>query len=267
MRGNLTSIRSANGVNYLPKPLYLLDGEPREIRVVATSLRVLTPAGRAYRQLPLQRIERIVCSPAIRWDGRALSACLTHGIPITWVDGKGQDVGTAIPQRTVTTSLHDALSVYVQKTEWETNYLNWLRNRRMSVLVGWAKSTHGGQHMPQAIFNEMKRRYVYQNTIPRTFVPEARSWCMNVTAHRLLAEGLDLQYWGYGGTALNLGEDLATFLWAELNLQCGAMMDQVSGVAEALLFFETWVQKNQVRILHHLGDLKRFLRTETGTWH
>jgi len=267
MHCNVTTNRLPGRVNHHPKPLYLLDDEPREIRIVATSLRVVTPAGRAYRQLPLERIERIICNATVRWEGRALSACLEHGIPITWVNTKGQDIGTAVPQRTITASLHESISVFVQTTEWEKYYLNWLRNRRMAILVAWAKSLANGYRLPQHVFNELKRRYVYQNQLQNTFVHDARGWCMSVVVRRLHDEGLDTQYWGFGGTALKLGEDLATFLWAELNLQSGAMMEHITAGPEALLFFETWVQKNEVRILHHLGDLKRFLRAETGTWH
>ncbi|WP_083499391.1 CRISPR-associated endonuclease Cas1 [Thioalkalivibrio nitratireducens] len=249
-----------------PKPLYLLDGESREIGVRGESLRIVA-SHRAVRVLPLRRVQRIVCGDKTRWDGGALCACLARGIPVTWVDSRGAAAGNAFPSQMVTGPIHDALLLYVQLPSWRRRYRNWLRSRRMNVLAHWAASVGPGLRVPVRLFNDLKRQFVYQGRLADHFVPEARAWCASVTVQRLLAEGVDIQYWGFDGTSMDLADDIAGLFWADLNLHCGTLAEQVETGAASLLFFENWAQRNQNRLLQHLGDLKRHLRTELGSWH
>lgn len=248
-----------------PKPLYLLGTEPREVHVRGESLRISGPQ-RAPAALPLSRVERVVCGPGARWDSRALSACLAHGIPITWLDAHGKAVGSAIPERVEFGPMHTSFLTYIQHSQWATRYRNWLRSRRMNVLVQWARNQGPGHSVPQRVFNELKRQYVYQGALADRFVPEAHAWCQNVVVRFLLSEGLDTRYWGFGGMPMHLAEDLAGLFWADLTLYCGTFAEQTKTGPEALLFFETWVQRNQARLSSHFGDLKRHVRTENASW-
>lgn len=249
-----------------PMPLYLLDGKPREVRVRGSSLQILGP-NREMRSLPLARVERIVCGESVHWQGGALCACLANGVPVTWLDHHGEAAGSAIPGRMITGPIHDALLLYVQLPSWQRRYRNWLRSRRMNVLTHWAASQPAAMKVPQHVFNDLKRQFVYQETLGEHFVPEARGWCVSHVVHRLREEGVDVQYWTFDGQSLDLARDLGRLFWADLNLHCGTLVEQVDAGPEALVFFEHWARKNQNRLLQHLGDFKRHLRTELGSWH
>lgn len=247
------------------KPLYLLGTSRREIHARGESLHILA-TGAAAHSLPLARVARVVCGPGAEWDGSAVCACLTHGIPITFLDSRGEVAGTAIPHQIQPSPLHEALLLYVQGEHWHSRYHNWLRNRRMHVLTHWAAGLC--PETRRAIrFNELKRCYVYQRWLPDHFVPEAHGWCASAVADTLLESGVDVQYWGFDGLSLDLSDDLAGLFWADLTLHCGTLAQQVEAGPAALLFFENWVQKNRGHIAQHLGDLKRHVHGENCSWH
>lgn len=261
----MASNRKRGGV-VAKKPLYLLDGNAREVSARGESLHI-AQADRLSRSLPLMRVQRVICGREVRWEGNALCACLVHGVPVTWVDRDGQAAGIAMPRQMVTGPTHQALLLYVQHPEWSGRYQNWLRSRRMEVLVHWAK--HFGSRGPvsRRVFNDLKRQYVYQNRLPGHCVPEARAWCASLVAHRLLLEGIHIQYWAFDGESLDLANDLAGLVWAELTLHCGTLADQVKAGPAALVFFENWAQRNRNRFRILLGDLRRHLRTGNMSWH
>lgn len=266
MRHPSTTMPRKHKADVPPKPLYLLEGKARQVEIHGESLRIVGPCC-PTRAVPLARVCRIVCGPDVQWEGSALCACLSRGIPVTWVDEHGNDAGTAVPRHIATGPVHDALVLYVQLPRWEGRYQNWLRSRRMNVLTNWAGSLGHGDRVPRYVFDDLKRQYVYQNSLADHFVPEARGWCVSVVVQRLISEGIHAQYWAFGGVSLHLAEDLGGLFWADLSLHCGTLAEQIPTGPEALLFFETWVQRNLIRLLHHIGDLKRHLRAENCSWH
>ena len=60
---------------------------------------------------------------------------------------------------------------------------------------------------------------------------------------------------------------LAALLWAELNLDCGALPAGAEHGLVVSRLFEAWAHRREDRLLHHLGDLKRHLAREVETWH
>ncbi|MFP4684113.1 MAG: CRISPR-associated endonuclease Cas1 [Ectothiorhodospira sp.] len=244
------------------KPLYLLEG-PREVTARDTSLAVRN--GPQVTNLPLSRLDRILSGLQVTWSGEALRACLGFGIPITWVDGSGHPLGTLNPPPACAGTMADAIQRYLDRPEWTESYIHWLKHRRMDVLQSWRNALSRRGHPPPArILESIKRDFVYADHIPNHFPDESLGWCYGVVEQRLNKEGLQPYYWGYGGAPLPLAEDIARLLWAELNLHCGTLPGQVQTLAEALVFFENWVQKNAARVHHHLGDLKRHIRTEVS---
>jgi CRISPR/Cas system-associated endonuclease Cas1 len=75
------------------KPLYLVGPAPARVDAGADHLVLHKGAGCPMR-FPLARVCRIICTRHLTWTGAALSLCLSHGVPITWVDGHGHTLGT-----------------------------------------------------------------------------------------------------------------------------------------------------------------------------
>ena len=72
---------------------------------------------------------------------------------------------------------------------------------------------------------------------------------------------------GFDASRLELAAELAALLWAELNLDCGALPASAEhGIIVARLF-EAWAHQREGRLLMHLGDLKRHLAREIESWH
>ncbi|WP_200172514.1 CRISPR-associated endonuclease Cas1 [Ectothiorhodospira shaposhnikovii] len=243
------------------KPLYLLGPEAREVRARPTSLWIR--GANAAVNLPLSRLERIVSGGRVRWDSEAICRCLEHGIPITWVTDDHQVAGTVYPPRHQGSLLHDALQMYLQRCEWQILHENWIAHRRMEVLLTWrGRMRAAGREVSASGFEQLQRDYVRHNRLPLLFVDESHAWCHNLVCRHLHMEGLEPVYWDFGGEAMNLATDLADLFWAEMNLCCGTLPAEVEEGAEAVLMFESWAARHEVRIHHHLGDLKRHVQVE-----
>ena len=77
---------------------------------------------------------------------------------------------------------------------------------------------------------------------------------------------LSARYWGYDGHPLELAEDLAGLLRAEINLTGGTLLHAATGDREQLLFFENWARLHAGRITHHLAQLNRLVSRENESW-
>ena len=84
---------------------------------------------------------------------------------------------------------------------------------------------------------------------------------------RLHREGLQAHYWGFVATRLELANELAALLWAELNLECGSLPSGIHQPIVHARLFEGWAHQHEESLLHHLGDLKRHLSREVEAWH
>lgn len=69
----------------------------------------------------------------------ALALCMRAGIGITWIDAKGSAVGSIYPQQRTPTPLSTALELWAESPNGPASYQNWLRARRMNVLMRWGQ--------------------------------------------------------------------------------------------------------------------------------
>lgn len=248
------------------KPLYLATS--KRIRITAEGEAIAvhqTPAG--LSRFPVARIARIICNRHADWSGKALALCLSRQITITWVDGGGNGIGSASPRLATPLSLHHSLEIWLEQPDWDVKHENWLRKRRMDVLLQFtARSLAAGRPFCRETFETQKREFVYNNEISSAFAPVGIGWCHALVVARLARKGLQTRYFGYDGGTLELADDLSRLLWAELNLDCGSLTVTANKERVQMLFFENWARQRQDRLIAHLAHLKRYVAQENNNW-
>ncbi len=261
----LSRARPAPAPGTAKKSLTLATSRPLRVSLSGEALSLKNDTG--SQRFPLARIAHIVCNRHVDWSGEALAACLGHGIPIVWQDGHGAALGGAAPRLGNSSSLHAALERYLELPDWPQRYGNWLRCRRMAVLCAQARAARdAGQPYSTVYFTEKKRDYVYQGQTVARFPETGLAWCYATALRALVAEQLLGRYWGYGGTPLELAEDLAGLLWAALNLGCGPL--PAAGTAKSrMMFFEAWHHEHSGLLAGHLAHLARHVARESEAWH
>ncbi|TAH42496.1 MAG: transposase [Betaproteobacteria bacterium] len=249
------------------KPLYLFSDVPAHIDAGPDHL-VLRRNGMPVQRFPLARIARIICNRNASWSGAALALCLAEGVPVTWLDGRGHALGSTQSCHPHPFPFSTLVETYLELPDWPKRFANWLARRRLETLTACAKrAAECGHGLDPVAFEELKREYVYNGVHPLAFGTEGEGWCHALVVDRLQREGLQACYWGFDATPLELAAELATLLWAELNLDCGTLPASADhGVVLARLF-EAWARQREARLLLHLGDLKRHLAREVDAWH
>lgn len=249
------------------KPLYLATSSPVRIAAQAESL-LVQGAGMSNRRFPLARIDRIVCNSHADWSGEALALCMASGVTVTWISPLGDVLGQCVPQLGAALSAAARLESFVEHPDWAGRYQNWLRGRRMRVLIDWAAARCAeGLYPAVAEWEQRKREYVYRGRINAIFQAEVKGWCHAWVVSRLRKAGLPTRFWGYDASPLELADDLAGLIWAEINLHGGTLAGGAIGTRGGLLFFENWARLHPARIAEHLAELNRFVARENETWH
>ena len=248
------------------KPLYLVASSPMQVDTCHEALTVKR-AGAPVQRFPLARLARVICNRHTTWTGEALCACLAHTVPITWLDGHGRALGNSQPRIHTPEPLDATLDLYLELPDWHKRLDNWLTRRRLETLTQWAMhaATRGAELDPVR-FQVLKREFVYGGHVPVCFEPAAEGWCEALAAGHLNRGGLQSRYWGCGGVAMDLAAELAGLLWAELNLDCGALPASADSMAVSLRLFEAWAHRREGRLDTHLSDLRRHVAREIDAW-
>lgn len=249
------------------KPLYLMSPKPARMEAGSDHL-ILRPEAGAPMRFPLARICRVICNRHLAWSGGALALCLAEGVPITWVNGHGHALGSTQTRYAQPLPFSTLIETYLELPDWPQRFANWRARRRLETLTTCAKrAAETGHDLDALRFQELKREYVYNGVHPQVFDPNAEAWCHALAIDRLHREGLHGCYWGFDATRLELATELAALLWAELNLDCGALPAGAEHGLVVARLFEAWAHRREGRLLLHLGDLKRHLAREVETWH
>lgn len=249
------------------KPLYLMATTPARLDA-GTDFLTLYRCDAPVQRYPLARIGRIVCSQHVDWSSRAMIRCLTAGIPVLWVDGRGHALGCAQTCSPKPSPVATLVETYLELRNWQQRFDNWLARRRLETLSTVAiEAARYGHEIDACHFEEFKRDYVYHGHHPLHFAEEGQSLCLALTVERLQREGLQSVHWGYEGVPLELGHALSSLIWAELNLACGTLPASAEQDRLVTHLFESWSHRREVRLLHHLADLKRHLAKEIAAWH
>lgn len=248
------------------KPLYLSTSARARITAEGAAIAVRQASAGIYRY-PVARIDRIICGRHVDWTGEALALCLSNNITITLLDGRGAAIGSASPRLTHPVALHTALEMWLERADWPARYENWLRKRRMDVLIqSTGRVVAAGRPFCKENFERQKREYVYNGKITATFASVGVSWCRALVVSCLARADLEAQYFGYDAHPLELAEDLSCLLWAELNLDGGSLPIEADSERTQMKFFESWAREHHDRLAAHLGNLKLHVARENKDW-
>ena len=248
------------------QPLYVGGTERWQVRLTHGALE-LTHARQPPRRFPLARIDRVICRRTLQWSGDALIACLQHGIPVLFEDGRGTTLGYALPAVAGDDALHGCLQRLAGSPEGRVSFDNWLRHRRREVLAAW-----WGDYFtrnPQSrgdLYAELKRRFVYRAEVhavlAATLRPQFEAWVLS----GLRAAGALPAYPAANGGALAVLDELTTLLWGQVNLESGALAVMAAEPRLQLTFLEGWFALHLEVLQWHLRALRRFLLEALQAW-
>lgn len=242
------------------RTLYLGAGRPK--RVTCTEEALVVNNDRAQTQrFPVKRIARVVTASVVDWSGPALAMCLRHGIPISWMDARGQPLGACYPARTQACPIAAALEVLLEIPDGRERYQLWLRTRRMEVLMRWARQ-QGAAISPRQ-WEATKRDWVYAGVVNVHLPMALRAHCLAFVDAQLARQGLAPVYWDASTQTIHLDDDLCELLWAEMNLQGGNLANGTDHEASATALFEQWIARHADGLVTHLSSLHRFAMRET----
>jgi hypothetical protein len=250
------------------RALYLGARDKKHVGCTAEALVVRNERAQTLRY-PLSRLARIVSSTVVDWSGEALALCMRHHIGITWVDPQGHALGSCYPQHRNPAQFNTALGLWLEHPRGHERYQNWLKSRRMAVLMQWAnqslekpaKATPPAQN-PTATANlpnweHQKRSWVYagqfEERLPQALLAQAQAY----TAAQLSCHGISPVQWGPDAKPIDLDCDLAHLLWAEMNLCSGNLAQAHVGDKEITLLFERFTSTIGVATTLHLASLHR----------
>ncbi|MDP2369197.1 CRISPR-associated endonuclease Cas1 [Rhodoferax sp.] len=245
------------------RALYLGSRERKRVTCTDEALVVTNQRAQTMRY-PVARVARVVSSAdVVDWSGAALALCMRAGIGITWLDAKGEAVGTLYPQQRQTTSFATALELMLERADGPERYQNWLRARRMDVLMRWGRE-HADTITPQQ-WESTKREWVYARRFTCHLGAGLRALCLAYVGAQLAGCGVAPVLWGLTTLGTSLDEDLCQLLWAEMNLTSGTLADKAEADAAITTLFERWSSVNASALTLHLASLHRMAMKEMHT--
>lgn len=228
-------------------------------------------AGRAETRYPLVRVSRVIASPHVDWSAKALRACLGAGIPIVIIGDDGEPLGSFHPAQVRASRLAEDIDELLDRPDWRDAYDNWLRAARMRVLGEWreARQAEGAPPQPRE-FGDLVRRYVYGAGLKSPFAEVSGLWrgaLRALVAGTVRRAGLQPVYWGSGGDALNLLEDLSRLLELRLRLEVREGMERgLDGEAVLLRVFHALSGKLEAGAERTIESLARRVKQVLAEW-
>ncbi|MBI3935967.1 MAG: CRISPR-associated endonuclease Cas1 [Betaproteobacteria bacterium] len=252
------------------RPLYLGTRVKARVDVDGPALHVRA-AGRAEARYPLYRVSRVIASARVDWSARALHACLETGIPIVILGDDGAPLGSFHPARVRSSPLSEDLEELLDRPDWPEIYDGWLRAARMRVLGERRRAREAaGESLAAGEFKELVRRYVYGCADALLFEEATGLWraaLYALAAQAVRRAGLQPVYWGAGGIALNLLDDLARLLALRLRLEVsGGMEHGLSGEAVALRVFHAQSERLEEQCDRFFALLARRVKQVLAEW-
>jgi hypothetical protein len=240
------------------RALYLGARDKKHISCTDDALVVRNDRAQTLRY-PVARIARVVSSTAVDWSGEALALCMRHSIGICWVDARGSALGTCYPHQRSHLNLTMAIDLWLEEPHGLAHYQNWLRARRMAVLVQWGQQSAENEVglINPVTWENTKREWVYGQQFAEHLPPSLRSHCLAYTATQLHGHGTGPLLWGPDANTIDLENDLCQLLWAEMNLCTGSMADTALGDKEITALFERWTARHGVALAMHVSSLYR----------
>lgn len=116
------------------KPLYLGTGPAWRVAHDGPALRVQA-LGRAPAWYPYRRLARVVSATDAQWQAAALIACLRAGVPVCFIDGRGEPQGYCYGASRRETTLDGLLAFALDSPEWELRFHHWRRGQVRGLVL------------------------------------------------------------------------------------------------------------------------------------
>ncbi|MDA8192309.1 MAG: hypothetical protein M0Z68_12775 [Gammaproteobacteria bacterium] len=266
MANPLPQCRSSADPAQVRQPLYLTARRRSVVDSDGRSLWVSPTTGPVAR-FPLSRLSRVVARGVLQWRQAALVALIRADIPLV-VLAKDEPLAVLSPMPRLPHPCGTRLEEIVCQPGWEVRYQNWLRSARMRVLTAWSQAQESAATpVSEETFRALVRACVYQHPETAFSSGLVRGALAAIASRCLSRAGLQLSYWGFGGSLLDLAADLTGLLDIALSLECGAWMAQAHGNDEALLSLVypaiDEVAKLAPQLLGHFG---RWVQETADSW-
>ena len=236
------------------RALYLGTRDKKNVTCTDQAL-VVNNVQHQTRRYPLERVSRVVSSTVTDWSGDALVLCMKQGIGITWLDGKGRALGTCYPAQRRHPPFAYAVEMLTETSQGLERYQNWLRSRRMDVLVRWG--TACADVITPAQWESTKRDWVYARQFTEHLPIALHGHCLAWIGSQLAEQGLLPLLWGPDAEAIDLDHDLCELLWAEMNLCAGSLANTAQADEPLVTLFERWNARNGSALMLHITSLYR----------
>lgn len=236
------------------RALYLGARDHKKITCTAEAL-VVQNSLRQTRRYPLDRLSRVVSSTVADWSGEALALCLSRGITITWMDGKGQALGSCHPTHRRLPRHAAAVELLTESAEGMEKFVHWHRARRLEVLMRWAEQT--AHSISPLTWEATKRTWVYGQRFDVHLPLALREHTLAWVEAQLAGQGLPPVLWDPEAKPIALDQLLCDLLWAEMNLCTGTLADSETAQDTATTLFERWMARHGGALTLHITSLCR----------
>jgi hypothetical protein len=254
------------------RPLYLDGSQALQVSLDGPALCV-EGESRADGRYPLSRVTRVVVRGPVEWRTEALLACLRSGIPVTFLDHRGDAEALCFGARHRERGLGSYLREFLDLANWRDQYAIWFSAmERRAVLnacraLGLRLDDLRPEQARQAILNSQSRRFWGVRLGP--YYRYLKGLLVSHTAEVLSRAGLeaDLMCWRREG--LNLVLDFARLQEWDLHALVRALLDaapQPRDLSHRALTaaFEAQAAQRDRRIEVCLHSFERWLRELLG---
>ncbi len=226
---------------------------------------------RTPMRYPFARLSRIVSNLAVDWQAAALTACIRAGVPVVFVERDGKVAGVVQPMARSASNLNRLIDEWLAESDWRDTYENWLRAERMRIFSQWAKGlAEAGRPGKSHELAELSRRYVHANNASSPLGEEHglyRAALLALVSEQVRKAGLQPRYPGFGGTTLDLADDLCRLLELLLALELYGLGSSANlGTTVMLRVLHTFGERLTHLCGGVLGRLYRRVLDEVEQW-
>lgn len=236
------------------RTLYLGSVERKRVDSTGDALVVRNNRAQTMR-FPFARVSRIISSTNVDWTGAALAHCLQRGIAISWMDVHRDLIGTCYPCNRQYQPLDVAIVMWLEAPNGYEGYQNWLRSRRMDVLIRSVQPL--AQRPTAAQWEFIKKEWVYCGRVIEHLPRNLQSQLLAYVGAQMAVTVVAPFNWDVDNRRIDLDVDLCRLLWAEMNMSAGSLADAITTDKEIAEFFERWITCNGAALVLHLNSLHR----------
>jgi len=203
------------------RPLYLAHGSASQVIHDGRALRVQA-TGRAVAWYAYAKLSRVVSATDVQWQTAALLACLNAGVPVSFLDARGNVQGYCYGSLRRETTLDNLLAIALDAPDWESRFEFWYRGmHRQCMLRALATVGLPPRHLDHPPTVRSALCNAYHRHLGRPLAPLLRhlDGTLHAFAASVLRQHIDAQTLGHPRPGQSLVDAFATLLgWPAFHL-------------------------------------------------